>query len=299
MAEQVLSDADRLIEGARSGGRSGYQRAAKKRRLWPSFRAAVRLHNRLRPVGPLARLTADRFELLLSQRLILRDLGTASSTGASGASTGGAWPNCCTSLLSRRIETVETALDGLRLQYPGYAEELERRFIRRTALRLEEREYDRDARGRADRRRGLHRADAGSRRPPRRGRGAPAPRHRASAGRARAAVSAVFRSRRAPRSSRLRPGAQDALRQCGRRYPAPEARRGSVFFIASGAVELERGPDLAAWPGRDVRADGDPDEQGPPRRGRAPSRPRRFWCWTRRASGAWPPRRKKPPSGPS
>ena len=36
---------------------------------------------------------------------------------------------------------VETALDGLRLQYPGYAEELERRFIRRTALRLEEREY--------------------------------------------------------------------------------------------------------------------------------------------------------------
>lgn len=44
-------------------------------------------------------------------------------------------------LLARRIEMVETALEGLRLQYPGYAEELERRFIRRTALRLEEREY--------------------------------------------------------------------------------------------------------------------------------------------------------------
>lgn len=29
----------------------------------------------------------------------------------------------------------------MRLQYPGHAEELERRFIRRTALRLEEREY--------------------------------------------------------------------------------------------------------------------------------------------------------------
>ena len=39
------------------------------------------------------------------------------------------------------MEAVETALDGLRLQYPGYAEEIERRFIRRTALRLEEREY--------------------------------------------------------------------------------------------------------------------------------------------------------------
>lgn len=45
-------------------------------------------------------------------------------------------------LLARRIEALETALEGLRLQYPGYAEELERRFIRRTPLRLEEREYE-------------------------------------------------------------------------------------------------------------------------------------------------------------
>ena len=44
-------------------------------------------------------------------------------------------------LLVRRTDIVETALEGLRLQYPGYAEDLERRFIRRTALRLEEREY--------------------------------------------------------------------------------------------------------------------------------------------------------------
>jgi CPA1 family monovalent cation:H+ antiporter len=36
----------------------------------------------------------------------------------------------------------EKALEALRLQYPGYAEELERRFIRRLSLRLEEREYD-------------------------------------------------------------------------------------------------------------------------------------------------------------
>jgi len=45
-------------------------------------------------------------------------------------------------LLSRRIDAVETALQGLQLQYPGYAGKLERRFIRRTALRLEEREYN-------------------------------------------------------------------------------------------------------------------------------------------------------------
>ncbi len=45
-------------------------------------------------------------------------------------------------LLDRRGEEIDQALEGLRLQYPGYAEELERRFIRRAALRIEEREYD-------------------------------------------------------------------------------------------------------------------------------------------------------------
>jgi CPA1 family monovalent cation:H+ antiporter len=45
-------------------------------------------------------------------------------------------------LLKRREDKTLAALEGLRLQYPGYAEEIERRFLRRTSLRLEEREYD-------------------------------------------------------------------------------------------------------------------------------------------------------------
>jgi CPA1 family monovalent cation:H+ antiporter len=44
-------------------------------------------------------------------------------------------------LLRAREQENERTLEGLRLQYPGYAEELDRRFIRRTALRLEAREY--------------------------------------------------------------------------------------------------------------------------------------------------------------
>ena len=141
MAEQVLSDADRLIEGARSAGRSGYQRAARRSLAYGrTFRAAVWLHNRMRLSGPLARMTADRFEHLLSQRLILRDLG-AFIDGRIRRIHGRRVADLLQELLSRRVEAVETALDGLRLQYPGHAEELERRFIRRTALRLEEREY--------------------------------------------------------------------------------------------------------------------------------------------------------------
>ncbi len=141
MAEQVLSDADRLIEGAQSGGRSGYQRAGRRSVAYGrGFRAAVLLHSRLHISGPLVRMTADRFELLLSQRLVLRDLGPFID-GRIRRIHGRRLADLLQELLARRIEAVATALEALRLQYPGYAEELERRFIRRTALRLEEREY--------------------------------------------------------------------------------------------------------------------------------------------------------------
>lgn len=141
MAELVLSNSDRLIEGARTQGRSGYQRAARRSVSYGSaFRGAVLLHGRLGISTPLARMTADRFELLLSQRLILRDLG-AFIDGRIRRIHGRRVADLLHELLARRIEAIETALDGLRLQYPGYAEDLERRFIRRTALRMEEREY--------------------------------------------------------------------------------------------------------------------------------------------------------------
>ena len=141
MAEQVLSDADRLIEGARSDGRNGYQRAARRSVSYgKGFKIGVALQRRLRLSGPLARMTADRFEILLSQRLILRDLD-AFIDGRIRRIHGRRVADLLHELLARRVEAMETALEGLRLQYPGYAEKLERRFIRRTALRLEEREY--------------------------------------------------------------------------------------------------------------------------------------------------------------
>lgn len=141
MAELALANSDRLIEGVRLQGRSGYQRAARRSLTYgPIFRTAVWLKARLGISGPLARISADRFELLLSQRLILRDLGTFIDSRIRRIH-GRRVAELMRELLSRRVDAVETALEGLRLQYPGYAEELERRFIRRTALRLEEREY--------------------------------------------------------------------------------------------------------------------------------------------------------------
>lgn len=142
LAGQALSNADRLIETTRTGGRIGYRRATRRSLgFGPNFRLAVWLHRTLGFSGPLTRLTADRFEILLGQRLILRDLHGYVDTRIRrihGRRVGDLLHN----LLERRVEDIEQELEGLRLQYPGYAEEMERRFIRRTALRVEEREYD-------------------------------------------------------------------------------------------------------------------------------------------------------------
>jgi monovalent cation:H+ antiporter, CPA1 family len=142
LVEQMLSDVDRLIERTRQGGRYEY-RAAGRQALgfgaW--YRMAVWLHNRLRFSAPLETLTADRFEIMLNQRLILGQLHDFLHSKIRRIH-GRRVADLLHELLRRREEEAENALEGLRLQYPGYAEEMERRFIRRTTLRLEEREYE-------------------------------------------------------------------------------------------------------------------------------------------------------------
>lgn len=142
LAEGMLSDADRLIERTRNGGRDGYRstgRMSLAQGRWYGF--AITLHNRFHLSVTLARLTADRFEILLYQRLILRDLHSYID-GKIRRIHRRRVAELLHEILTRREEETQNALDGLRLQYPGYAEEVERRFLRRTSLRLEEQEYD-------------------------------------------------------------------------------------------------------------------------------------------------------------
>ncbi|MCC5984993.1 MAG: cation:proton antiporter [Rhodobacteraceae bacterium] len=142
LADRMISDVDRLIERTRQGGRTEYRRAGRAALGEDrGYRFAVWLHNRLHLSGPLARRTAERFDILLNQSLVLRDLHgyiDAKIRRIHGRRVA----ELLHELLDRRMVDTENALEGLRLQYPGYAEELERRFIRRTSLRLEEREYD-------------------------------------------------------------------------------------------------------------------------------------------------------------
>lgn len=141
-AEQMLTNVDNLIEATRIGGRAGYMAAGRRalgagRRL----RFAVWLHNRLRLSWPLAPMTASRFEILLNQRRVLDELH-GFIDGKIRRIHGRRVAELLHEVLKVRQGDNEKALEALRLQYPGYAEELERRFIRRLSLRLEEREYD-------------------------------------------------------------------------------------------------------------------------------------------------------------
>lgn len=141
LANRLVSDADRLIEGTRNGGRLGYLSTARlTRRAGLGAWLSENLHNRLRLSGPMARLTEDRFEHLVSLGPILRDLHSFIDTRIRRIH-GKRVADLLHDLLERRMDELDQALEGLRLQFPGYAEQLERRLIRQMVLAQEELEY--------------------------------------------------------------------------------------------------------------------------------------------------------------
>lgn len=142
LADALLADADRLIEATRVEGRAGY-RATARRAMQPNraLRRAEWAYSRLRITFWLERLTADRFEFLVSQSQILHALTRfieARIVRIHGRRVAGLLHD----LIKRRVEDTHGELKGLRTQFPGYAEKLERRLIRRLVLRQEETEYD-------------------------------------------------------------------------------------------------------------------------------------------------------------
>ena len=141
LAERLLNDADRLIEATRAEGRSGY-RATARRAVRPGrdARVAVWLHNRLGLSDPLSRITADRFGQLVALSQVLRLLHGFVDRRILRIH-GRRVADLLHDLLERRGDDIEKELEGLRLQFPGYAERLERRLIRSNTLMQEAREY--------------------------------------------------------------------------------------------------------------------------------------------------------------
>jgi CPA1 family monovalent cation:H+ antiporter len=141
VVEELLADADRLIDATRAGGRPGYFAAAAHQLGFSRrFRAVHVLHRRFRIDGPLIGRLGERFERLLVCRVILEELGPY-VTAHLAPLIGARMTPPLRLALDQRRQMVDAALEALRAQYAGFADQLEHRFLRRLALRREEVEY--------------------------------------------------------------------------------------------------------------------------------------------------------------
>jgi len=139
--EQLLVGVEDLIDGARSNGRVGYNRAVRAQLAFgPLFRLAHLLHRRYGIDGPLALRLSDRFERILVSRMVIDEL-TRFVDHKLDQVLGPRVAELLREIAGQRHDATAKALDALRLQYPSYADDLERRFLVRMALRLEEGEY--------------------------------------------------------------------------------------------------------------------------------------------------------------
>ena len=140
--QSLLRNAEALVEGARTGGRLGYQRAVEATLAFPlSFRAAFFVYRVLGVTRFLAERLGDRFELLLLTRLLIDQLSGAQAA-RSRAIFGERVVGLIDGILKSRLARTNRSLDALRRQYPDYAAALESRFLRQSAVRREMARFD-------------------------------------------------------------------------------------------------------------------------------------------------------------
>jgi len=142
MLPQLVADTGRLQDAIKGAGAAGYRAAARRAFGFSRpLRLALLTNRRLGLERPLSHLIGQRFERLAILKLAVTTLiaftrhRVAPVLGEDAAATLGA-------LLEERLAAVIEALEALRLQYPRYARALEARMLGRTALRLEQAEYD-------------------------------------------------------------------------------------------------------------------------------------------------------------
>lgn len=142
IASRLLAETELAVDQTRSAGREGYLRAAAWRVgfSW-TFRVAHLLHRLFAFDGPLERRVADRFETLMVTRIVLEELERFVGSKLSPL-YGRRIAQKLREVLAERSASIVAALDALRLQYPEYAAEIERRFLTQLAVRLETAEVD-------------------------------------------------------------------------------------------------------------------------------------------------------------
>jgi CPA1 family monovalent cation:H+ antiporter len=143
LVRPLLLQARLLLEAARAEGTEGYVRQSRELLAFSwRMRLANRAQRRLGIPYFLEEALAIRFEMLLANRFAIKVL-SAFANRQIAALYGQSAGEAARAALDARREEVWRSLDALRLQYPEYAEELERRFVRMSALRQEQHGYER------------------------------------------------------------------------------------------------------------------------------------------------------------
>lgn len=141
IATRLASEAQALLDAVRGNGRAGYRRvAARQLAFGRRIRVDVFLQRNLGWERPLANQLAERFEILNVRMRLLRRLKSFADQRLSSL-LGTATTRVLAGDLQERIDAVTSNLDALRLQYPAYARALEFSYLQRAALRLEEQAY--------------------------------------------------------------------------------------------------------------------------------------------------------------
>jgi len=142
-ASLLRLNAERIADAARTGGREKYELEAKKA-LEPSFsyRVALWLHRRLRLDRPLRGAIELHFACLLESERIVRDLRRFMDETVTPMIDEDAARNV-SALLADRHEAIEAEIEAISVQYPVYASQLERTLVTRALIRNEFRQFRR------------------------------------------------------------------------------------------------------------------------------------------------------------
>ncbi len=139
----LLARVDNLLDALKSNDLSEYQMAVDHSLAYgPVFHVAARLHHRLSWPGPLARQIANRLEVLTASHSVVEELKSYPHQKLESL-VGRDVCDELEALLVSRGEKTRDELETLRLQYPDYAQTIQKRDLGRIALRLEERDYTR------------------------------------------------------------------------------------------------------------------------------------------------------------
>lgn len=141
LADEAMAQVGRLMDGVKTDGRAGYETAAHASLSFPLwFRLSLWMQYRLGLHRWLAGQLSERFEHLLTTEARVRRVLRFTRTQVRPL-LGQATAETLSQVLTARQTATQQALTALKLQFPDFARELQRRYLARVSWRLEEENY--------------------------------------------------------------------------------------------------------------------------------------------------------------